>query len=135
MSRVRRPSVCGPGASRRASRSSDCGPGPVRRGGCPPALTGQGLATLATIVEHYIANQREGADGELAYFRGPPTLRDAVRKAAHAEDGNNKRYAYQHRISPEVLKESAALLEAALPRLAAARTLEDLHDVVREEIG
>ena len=125
MSRVRCPSVRGPGANRRASRSSDCGPGTVRRGRCPPGLTGQGLATLAGIVEHYIANQREGADGELAYFRDQPTLLDAVRNAAHAEDVDDKRYAHQQRIPPGVLKESAAHLEAALPRLAAARTFED----------
>ena len=64
-----------------------------------------------------------------------PTLSAAVRAAALAEDHRGKRLSHQRRIPGRVLRECASALDAALPRLRCAPTFEDLHGIVREEIG
>jgi hypothetical protein len=90
---------------------------------------------LDEIVVDYLARVRERADAERSYFAGLPTLAVAVRAAALAEDGRGKRFPHQRRIPGRVLLECAAVLEEALPRLRRAPSFEDLHDLVREEIG
>jgi hypothetical protein len=86
-------------------------------------------------VRDYLGRIGDGGDEERAFFAGLPTFQAAVRAAALAQDDRGKRLSHQRRIPGRVLRECASALDDALPRLRRAATFEDLHDVVREEIG
>jgi hypothetical protein len=123
------PSACAPRAA-----IPECTPRPMPQNtGCPP---GRASANgLDSIVADYVENGRGRARDEMDFFATLPTLAIAVRTAALAKDRRGKRFGHQRRFKSAVLEACADSLAAALPRLEAASTFEDLHDVVEKEIG
>lgn len=112
-------------------RRAPCGTGD----GCCSSASSPHPSDIAAIVAHYIANYRDRAVQELRFFAIQRTLREAIRKAGRAEGPGGKRLAHQHRLSRSVLAECVRYLEASLKALTKARAFEELHEIVREEIG
>ena len=69
----------------------------------------------------------------MSTFTSEPTVKDAVRRAAHARRADGKRYDHQRRLSPSVLREAAARLEQV--DIATSRDFDELHRLIETTIG
>ncbi len=72
---------------------------------------------------------------ELEWFRQQPSLADAVRRAALAENAKGRRYRHHCRINRDLLEEAARRLSKELPALRKARSFHDLHRLVERVVG
>lgn len=91
--------------------------------------------TLESIVEQYLADHAEKADGELRFFESQKSVRDAVRLAGLAQGPSGKRFDHQRRIPSPVLEKSAQILNCALQQLSGAHSFHDLYQLVAALIG
>lgn len=90
---------------------------------------------LTQIVSDYIAKNRAKAEAERRWFVIQPTLEDAISKAARAIKPSGKRFGHQRRIPKSVLRQSETALLDIVPTLQAAKTFEQLHQVISSKIG
>jgi len=90
---------------------------------------------LDEIVEAYIRDRRRGARGEMDSFRGEPSRRAAIRRAALCVDEDGKRHPHQYRIPRPLLELAEERLQAVATRLANAPDFDSLHGIVKAEIG
>lgn len=89
---------------------------------------------IKDIVAHYIQHRRKRAADEYLWFANQRTLKEAVSCAALALSEAGKRLSHQRRIPQSVLDESQRLLLASLPRIAKAKSFEDMHQIVKSII-
>lgn len=85
---------------------------------------------IKDIVAHYIQHKRKPASDEYLWFANRPTLKEAVSCAALAR-GEAGKHSHQRIIPQSVLVESQRLLLASLPKIAKAKSFEDLHQIVK----
>src|SRR4051794_15446288 len=88
------------------------------------------MDSIQTAVDDYIRDHRPGAGRELQYFRRVRTDTDAVEFAALAKLPSGRRHPHQRRIPRASLEQSRDLLLANLAQLRAARTFDELFDLV-----
>ncbi len=87
------------------------------------------------IVADYKKRYREAAAKELRWFSIQSSLEAAVSVAALAKGPSGKRLSHQRRVPETVLLESRRRLLEALSEIEAAKTFEQIHDIVQKSIG
>ena len=91
--------------------------------------------TLGIIVKDYIKNYREGAHGELAYFKVVKSLDKAIEYAGLAKKQSGERFSHQKRISQIVLKRATAKLLKAKHRIKSCCNFDELIKLVQSTAG
>ena len=99
---------------------------------CAPSW--EPVSGFAAIVQDYRETHAGNAAWELSIFAAQRSLKAAIRLAGLASTGH-KRFAHQYRIPRRVLAEAEQCLQRERPRLARARTFDELHTRVRDAIG
>lgn len=83
--------------------------------------------TYDEIVEEYRWKFRPHTEAELAWFRGQPSLRAALRAAAFAVKANGKRYSHQRWLKDETAQMALDVMLAHEREIAAAPDFDALH--------
>jgi hypothetical protein len=91
--------------------------------------------TFDDIVSDYIRNYRGAARAEMEIFRRERSRAAAIRRAALCEFPDGKRHPHQCLIPGRLLELAEERLLAAAKRLAKAQDFDELHDIVKREIG
>lgn len=66
------------------------------------------------VIDHYNTTHRPGNKAQIAWFKGQPSLENALLKAARAEDDRGKRYRHQNKVWRTAITEARhRLLDAA----------------------
>jgi hypothetical protein len=109
------------------------------RPGCAPAPPcGRGdrgpLTTYAAVVDDYIRTWRPRVECEREPFRHR-SLKEAIEYAALSMLCDGKRHPHQYRLKREVLAEGEGRLQKCAQDLQACGSFDELHELVRDEIG
>jgi hypothetical protein len=86
--------------------------------------------TFNEIVQDYRWRYVGKTEEELAWFRGQPTVADAIRKAAFALKPNGARYSHQRWLKDETARMAAEIMLAHEAEIAAAPDFESLHELL-----
>lgn len=86
------------------------------------------------IIQHYQENYLPSHKAEIECFTDQPTLADAIKKAALAQDHRGKRYAHQCRMPQVVLKTSLQKLSGAEQAILAAGSFDELHKIIESTV-
>jgi hypothetical protein len=78
------------------------------------------------IIRDYNLNHRPGNKDQLAWFRGQPSLEDALLKAAKAEDERGKRYRHQNNVWRTAIPEAQHRLLHAADQLQECKSFHEL---------
>jgi len=85
---------------------------------------------LKAIVRTYIRQIRPRAEDELAWFRGQPSVRAAIERAALAVNSRGQRYSHQRRLKRKTLEQAFQILCGCESRIRKAKSFDELFDVV-----
>lgn len=91
--------------------------------------------TLDEIVSDYIREYRKRAHTEMRFFEIQPSPSAAIRKAALCQLPSGKRHPHQRRIPGALLEQVEARLQGIARKLAGAANFDELHRLVKNEIG
>lgn len=91
--------------------------------------------TFDEIVSNYIRNYRDAAREEMETFRRERNRTAAIRRAALCELPDGKRHPHQCLLPRRLLELAEERLQATAKRLTDARDFDELHDIVKREIG
>lgn len=91
--------------------------------------------TYQEIVDHFKRCVRPRRRDELAYYRSPSSLSDAISRAALSTDWRStddrvRRHSHQRRIPALVLRRVERELLAAVPFIRACTSFENLHELI-----
>jgi hypothetical protein len=90
---------------------------------------------LRSIVQTYITHIRPQVNEELEWWRGQPTLGEALRCAAYATNSKGKRYSHQRRLKKATLDAVYAVLLANEQRIAHCRDFDKLYTLLAEVLA
>jgi hypothetical protein len=90
---------------------------------------------LRSIVQTYMTHIRPQVNEELDWWRGQPTLKEALRFAAYAINSKGKRYSHQRRLKKATLDEAYAILLANEQRIAHCRDFDKLYTLLGEVLA
>lgn len=85
------------------------------------------MSSRRLILRTYATQIRPGFERELDWFRGQPTLREAIRLAALAVNSRGKRYAHQRRMKREVLEGARDVLLRNEKSIAGCLNFDELY--------
>jgi hypothetical protein len=91
-------------------------------------------ADLREIVQDYTTRFRRRAELELEYYRGLPTIEEAITEAAMARFRGRK-LSHQYRISNDLLAQSRNRLMTNIDAVRSCKTFDDLFDLVEHLSG
>src|SRR5438105_1723476 len=97
--------------------------------------TASGPLNLRTLVRMYKIRNRPGAARELDMFRHHQSLKDAIEKAALAQDDRGKRLDHQRRHSPEKLSRATNLLMKTVSRFRSCSDFDELLALVEQTLA
>ena len=107
---------------------------PAPPGRCKPSAS-VAHDSLAALVRLFVRHNRREAANEMSFFRTMPSFELALHHAAYAIDQRNKRFGHQCRITRAALEKSAALIGAASAKLKTCASFEQLHELLKNEVG
>lgn len=90
---------------------------------------------LTFLLRHYASNGRRSAQAERDWFKSQPSLRDAIKVAARAENWRGERFHHQRRIRKSAIKAAVPALLAAQRHFASLKTFDALHSMVTNAVG
>jgi hypothetical protein len=93
------------------------------------------MGSYSDVVAAYIRDWRPGAQGERQFFKDCRSLRRAVEFAALCKLPGGKRHPHQYRIPHTALAEAEGSLQACAAAIRDCETFDQLHGLVRREIG
>ncbi|MXX93756.1 MAG: hypothetical protein F4Y63_09980 [Chloroflexi bacterium] len=83
-------------------------------------------------VADYISHHRNDAANERRFYRGAPTLSQAITRAANACTAGGRKHPHQWRIPRHFLQEFGARLSDSKRVIRKATSFDELHEIVRE---
>lgn len=100
---------------------------------CRPLTLGASGATLRGRVAAYLKSEEACAD-DLKYYRTAPSLAEAIRRAAMAEQAHGLKHPHQGGTPPASLREATRRLQAVQKKISRLKDFDALHDFIEAEI-
>ena len=93
-----------------------------------PRLSEQG--NLQALISDFLVKRTETPRDDVRCYREATDLKSAISAAAHAKRNDGSRHSHQWRIKPETIAQTEPAFLAAEPRIAAARSFNELHEII-----